>query len=146
MTNLLSPTRQIILLSDRQGLSSRLKDQFSNCRVSTASNLDELLQSCQAEFACFSVVDFKKLGNLPDALVRIHDFLMRGNEACLIMLIEGDEGIPAQRLLQTGIHAIIGPDPTRIAMLAGRYWKTVKWPPQKVTQTIISNLPWSPIE
>ena len=142
--------RRLVILTDKSGLGARLQDQLSHCRVGSVASINELLQSCQEQFGCCGVVDLAKLkaaSSLHSALIKIHQFATSGRSACLIAITDSENDRESTgRLFQAGLQGITRPDPARIAILATRYWDSVDWPPQNVTESGISNLPWSAIE
>lgn len=119
----------------------------THCSVQTSSDLPSMLSQCRLHFGCLVVVDMASLNDAPVApCLSIHRFARQGHEACLLALVKNRQG-GIYRLLQVGFyHVLPRTNVSDVAGIARRYWESLSWPPQNVTDLVISNLPWTPIE
>lgn len=149
VNELLHRQRKMVLLTEKPGLGRRLQGQLTQCVVESTTSVDELLHCCQKQVGCFGVVDLAKLkaqNDLQTSLAKIHQFSLSGHAACLIAMLDGEGHQSTGRLFQVGFQGVTRPQETKIAALAKRYWGSVAWPLENVTESVISNLPWSAIE
>ena len=146
----LLPRRKIIVGSKQSDFKDQIESLVQETPMPPHSirliqEIPEFILQCSQDFGCVGLVDMTSEPVL-DEILMIHQFCLTGKEACLIAVIAAGK-TQESLLFKIGFRGvIIGSQLSKIGRLANRYWDSVSWPPQNITELVISNLPWRAIE